>query len=320
MFDVVCIGNALIDSFLDTSGLSSNIRLDAKSGELRLKLGEKIPIESAQFELGGNACNVSVGLSRLGLKTSLIAEIGDDAFSSRIRKSLEGEKVNLTNFIVSHGPASFAVGINYKADRLLFVHHVERSHNFNYHGMKTTWIYLSSMGEKWRHVYRDVVYLVKHENIKLAVNPGTRQILTGREILDPVLACTEVLFLNKEEAEKLVHNKKQISKDSNHEHIKNLCIKLQKLGAKTVAITDGRRGSFTLDVDGKFYHQNIIDVDVVEKTGAGDSFASGFISAVYLGYDIQTALRWGSVNAASVIGKIGAQKGLLTKEQILKKL
>lgn len=54
----------------------------------------------------------------------------------------------------------------------------------------------------------------------------------------------------------------------------------------------------------------------VDRTGAGDSFSSTFTSAIILGYDIKTALAWGPINSMSVVQYIGAQKGLLTREQI----
>jgi ribokinase len=86
-----------------------------------------------------------------------------------------------------------------------------------------------------------------------------------------------------------------------------------------VVITDGKNGTYALDNDGNFYHQKIINAPVVEKTGAGDSFATGFLASRIYGHDIQTSLQWGTINAASVIGKVGAQPGLLMKEEIERK-
>jgi sugar/nucleoside kinase (ribokinase family) len=62
----------------------------------------------------------------------------------------------------------------------------------------------------------------------------------------------------------------------------------------------------------------IYDVKAVGKTGAGDAFASAFLSAIILKKDIQTAMQWGTANSASVIQQIGAQKGLLNKVGIEK--
>ena len=60
------------------------------------------------------------------------------------------------------------------------------------------------------------------------------------------------------------------------------------------------------------------DVPVVERTGCGDSYSTGFICALASGYDISTAMRWGTINAAFVLQKIGAQEGLLKKNELLR--
>ena len=53
-------------------------------------------------------------------------------------------------------------------------------------------------------------------------------------------------------------------------------------------------------------------------TGAGDSFASTFTSALALGKSIPEALMWGPVNSMSVVQYIGAQEGLLSRSQLEK--
>jgi sugar/nucleoside kinase (ribokinase family) len=73
-------------------------------------------------------------------------------------------------------------------------------------------------------------------------------------------------------------------------------------------------------MDGENYHLHIFPHSVVERTGAGDAYASGFLAAVVTGESIPNAMRYGSVNASSVIGKIGAQEGLLKKQEMKKLL
>jgi sugar/nucleoside kinase (ribokinase family) len=318
MFDVVCIGNALIDIFLFVQEANIHCRLDKASGELCFKSGEKIPVENAQFEPGGNALNVSVGLARLGLHSALLAEIGNDVFAHRIKKQLETEHVSMSHLSISDSPSSFAIGINFGDDRTLFTQHIERKHNFDYSSIKTKWVYLTSLGEKWRHVYREVPVYIKNTAAKLAFNPGSRQIAVGKESLETVLAVTDILFVNKEEAMEIVNGKEYIVNGS--KEIEQLAKKLQGFGAKTVVITDGKNGAFALDTHGRFYQQGIINVQVVEKTGAGDSFSTGFLAAIIHGLDIQSAMRWGTLNSAAVIQKVGAESGLLTKEEMEKRV
>ena len=319
MFDVVCIGNALIDSFLVIHEANSFCRLDSKTGEFCIKAGQKIPLENVQFVLGGNACNVSVGLKRLGLKASLVVEFGNDAFAHKIKKELEEEGIDISHSVNSQSMTSFGVGINFKNERSLFVWHATRKHDFNLNSIKAKWVYLSSIGESWRHVYRSIPSFIKATGSKLAFNPGTRQIAAGKEVLLPILAITDILFVNKEEGIRILYGKDRIITGNNKEQIKYIAYKLHAMGPKMIVITDGERGSNAIGYDNEFYHEGIIDAPVIEKTGAGDSFSTAFLSAIIKGHDISDALRWGTLNSASVIGKVGAHAGLLTEDQIKRK-
>ena len=57
---------------------------------------------------------------------------------------------------------------------------------------------------------------------------------------------------------------------------------------------------------------------MVDSTGAGDAFGSGFVAGLMLGKPIEEAVEWGKKQAASVVEHIGAKKGLLTRDQISK--
>lgn len=306
--DVLTVGNALIDAFLHIHEENQHCRVLKDTQEVCLKIGEKIPLNSCKFLPGGNACNVAVGLSRLGLQTAILAEIGTDEFSQKIRANLAQEQVDTSRLTASDGESSFAVSIMFQQDRTLFVQHVERKHAFSYEGITPTWVYLTSIGKEWRHVYREVPAWCKAQNIRLAFNPGTRQIEAGKETFQEVLAASDIFFCNKQEAQKI--------SGSTADDIETLAKSLALLGPKIVIITDGKNGSFARDTEGTVFQQAIYPSEIVESTGAGDSFATGFMAAVVHGKSIKEALQWGTQNAASVVGKIGAQPGLLTKEQM----
>ena len=106
--------------------------------------------------------------------------------------------------------------------------------------------------------------------------------------------------------------------ENNHNLIKKLLFGLKSLGAKNVIITDSNNGSYLYNEESKMYHLSIVKVDVVEKTGAGDAYSAGFLSAILNKLNTKEAMIWGAINSASVITKIGAQDGLLTKQEIEK--
>jgi sugar/nucleoside kinase (ribokinase family) len=54
----------------------------------------------------------------------------------------------------------------------------------------------------------------------------------------------------------------------------------------------------------------------VDRTGAGDAFASTFVAALAVGNTIEGALQWAPINSMSVCQAVGAQAGLLTEQQL----
>ena len=93
-FDLLAIGNATIDAFLIVTKSNKHFRLDKKNKELCIKYGDKATVDKVIFSIGGNAANVSAGVSRMGFKTGIAAEIGTDEFSQKIINGLREEKVS----------------------------------------------------------------------------------------------------------------------------------------------------------------------------------------------------------------------------------
>lgn len=306
-FDAITIGSAKIDAFLSIYEARDYFKLNKETNELCIKSGQKIEVDRCDFLLGGNAANVGVGLSRLGLKSAIFSEIGDEELSQKILKALKTENVNTRFLIQTKGKeASFSIILNFKGERTIFSEHVDRPHNFNFDNISTKSIYLTSLGHEWKKPYQKASEFVKKTKCLLAFNPGTLQIQEGHIAIADILSITDILFVNKEEAIKISNIKYKIS------NIRDLLSILQKMGSKIVVITDGKNGSYAIDEKGEFFVQSTIPCKIIEKTGAGDAYSTGFLAAILYGTSIKEAMTWGAVNAASVIEKIGAQAGLLT--------
>ncbi|MBI2430753.1 MAG: carbohydrate kinase family protein [Candidatus Levybacteria bacterium] len=320
-FDVITVGNAIIDLFLLVHDANLSMRVSQDFSELCIKAGEKIEVDRCDLMIGGNATNAAVGLARSAYAVSLIAEVGDDEFADRITKTLSVENVDTSNIIRTQNAASsMTVGINFQSERTLFVEHVKREHNFNFDNIETKWVYLTSLGTEWKVPYERAITYIKKTGTKLAFNPGTIQVKAGYEQIANALQATDILFVNKEEAIKISNFKFLISNEDDNEQIKRLLIELQKLGPKVVVVTDGKNGSYAIDQEGKMWFLPVYPANVVEKTGAGDAYACGFLAGVLAGKPIPEAMRWGSANSASVIEKIGAELGLLSKEEITQRI
>ena len=117
-------------------------------------------------------------------------------------------------------------------------------------------------------------------------------------------------FVNVEEAQTLLRTQ--------NKGLPFLLRELHHQGPKIVVISDGPQGSYTYDGK-KLYYCPIYDVPVVERTGCGDSYATGFLSAIAYGKTVIEAMKWGTVNAASVIQQVGPQAGLI-QQSLLQKI
>jgi len=319
-YDVICIGDAKIDVFLDLSDKNGGgkCRLDENTNELCFKHGEKIPVDRTYFSVGGNAANVAIGLSRLGLKSTIAAEIGDDEFSLKIINTFAKEHID-RGFIKQdqNRESSLSVAITYKNDRTLFSEHIDRPHNFYYENAKTKWIYLTSLGNDWETPYQKAIDYTLENQAQLAFNPGTLQLREKSQVIENALQVASILFVNKEEAKQLIYG---YSNEYGSDDMQQILSNVKSLGPKTVVITDGEDGSFVLDHDNNYFQQDHAPSSILELTGAGDSFSTGFLAARIYELGLQEAMLWGNLNAASVIEKVGAEEGLLRKAEMEEKV
>jgi ribokinase len=171
-------------------------------------------------------------------------------------------------------------------------------------------MYFSSISEHAIEYHDQVAdWLEDHSDVRLAFQPGTFQMNAGVERLKRVYERSEVLILNREEA--------AFVGGGDHDDIHNLFDHLHKLGPRVVVITDGPNGAYASDGQQRLQMPLYPDpAPPVDRTGAGDSFASTFVAALIKGNTIEGALQWAPINSMSVVQKVGAQAGLLTEKQL----
>jgi len=312
-FDLLSIGDASIDTFMTPLESEEMCRLDTKECLIAFSYGDKIPVKNLEFSIGGNAANNSVGTKRLGINTSIVLTLGQDSVGEMIVSRLRNEGVDLTYVIEQPGTTSnYSTIVSYSGERTIFVYHAPRSYEFPVHLPVTPWVYLTSMGESFRPFYNHLSeWLVKNPSIKLAFNPGSWQLREGFDAIKDIIGRTHMIYVNREEAEKLTGFGESSGRD------RDLLIALNKIGPKVCVITDGANGAMAYDsINGKFMKVGVLPVDAYERTGAGDAFGSGCLSALIHGKTLDEALLWGTCNSASVIGYTGSQKGLLKFDEM----
>ena len=309
--ELLSIGDVTMDVFMEPSESETLCRIDSRESLICFSFGDKIPVKTIHYSVGGNSANNAVGASRLGVKAGIVTTLGGDTTGKQIIEKLSEEDVDLT-FTIQQPAASsnFSTVINYSGERTIFTYKAPRSYEFPVKMPAAPWIYLTSMGDSFEPFYLHLVdWLKKQSGVKLAFNPGSRQLRADRKVMDSVLAATYMIYINRKEAELIT----EVRGSEGNE--RELLQKLSALGPKISIVTDGANGSYVYDGT-RFIKAGILPLDSYERTGAGDAFGSGCVAALIKGKSLDEAIMWGTANSASVIGYIGAQKGLLHADEM----
>ncbi|MCE9628898.1 MAG: carbohydrate kinase family protein [Candidatus Vogelbacteria bacterium] len=310
-FDFIAIGDITTDVFIRIKEAHVNCQIDRQNCQICMRFGDKIPYESATVVSAvGNSPNATVSATRLGLSSAVVTNIGEDEHGREDLATLKKNGVETSLVKVNPGKSSnYHYVLWYEDDRTILIKHEE----FDYE-LPTfeppRFIYLSSLGENSLPFHHTIAeYIKNHPETKLVFQPGTFQIKLGAETLKDIYAVTEIFFCNVEEARRII--------DAPEDTVADLLSKVHELGPKIVVITDGPKGAYCFDGTTKLFMPIYPDPKPpLERTGAGDSFASTFTAMIALGKSVEEALTLAPINSMNVVQHVGAQAGLLTMEQI----
>jgi len=313
--EVLSVGDVVTDAFIKLIDNRAHTYSNDFGKWLAMPFGSKVPFDYAEVIEGvGNAANAAVCFARLGIHSGLVSNVGGDSYGRDIIDALEDNRVDTRFVRINHGKISnYHYVLWYKEERTILIKHEE----YNYQWPRFTkadmpkWVYFSSISKNALDKYHDMVvdWLADNPDVKLAFQPGTFQLEAGADRLKDLYKRTEVVIMNREEAA-LVTGKE--AKD-----MKALIDALHGLGPKIVVVTDGPAGAYASDGSVCYEMPPYPDpAPPVERTGAGDAFASTLVAAIIKGNTLEGALQWAPINSMNVVQHTGAQKGLLTEDQI----
>lgn len=310
-YDFIGIGDMVTDAFIRLETPSAHVDIDHNVREICLRFGEKVPYkEVIVVPAVGNSANAAVSAARLGLKSALVSNIGDDYFGKECLAALKEERVG-TEYIASHKgqKTNYHYVLWFESERTILVKHEE--YNYALPDIDSPkWIYLSSLGGNSLPFHGLIErFLVNHPETKFAFQPGTYQMKFGWEKMVYFYKRADVFFCNKEESQRVL--------ETTESDIKKLLALMRDLGPKIVVITDGTKGAFSYDGTEMLYMKPYPDPKPpLNRTGAGDAFSSTFTVALALGKSVREALQWGPINSMSVVQQVGARAGLLTRNTL----
>lgn len=315
MYNLVAIGDPIIDTHVQIADNSAACEvLPSGIAHLCFEYAKKIPIVDSFQDLGGNAPNVAVGGSKLGLTTAVVATVGDDATGAMAREQLT--KLNVDTGFISTDKTTktrYSIVLNYKSERTILSYSDKKNYFWPEKFPETQWIYYTGLSEGFENIQNKLLeHLTKNPETRLAVNPGSYVLKYALSTFKEAVAKADVLIVNLEEAEMLTG--KKLASLKSHD---SLIQALVAVGAKEIVLTDGKNGAWAGTATETWY-MPVFPVKPIAKTGAGDAFSSAYIAARNARHDIPHALLWGTASSTSVIQFHGPHQGLLDKKGVEK--
>jgi fructokinase len=309
---ILGIGNAIVDVFVkvDDNFLSKN-----KLVKGSMKLIEKNEFESLKntikiekIEAGGSVANTMAGIAYLNGNPSFIGKLSSDEFGKIYKNSLK--KINV-NFPYIEKKESFSTGAS-----IIFITPDSERTMCTYLGISSQlakedisentikdyglvflegYLWDKGMGEE---MFKHVINLAKKNNVKIAMSLS--------DIFCVSRHRKDFLQLLVDDLNILIGNENEINELMNKNNLLESIKELKKIN-KPIVITRGKNGSLAV-LNNEIFNCNSEKVEkVVDLTGAGDLFASGFFKEYLDDSDIKKCLQAGSKLAAKIIQKIGAR-------------
>ncbi len=311
-YDVVTFGSATQDIYIKSKNFLPLANKKFKVGKsVCLPAGSKMKVDGIAFSAGGGGSNAAATFARLGLKTAYCGMVGNDYFGDLIIDELKKfkiqtslirrtkEKVSNISIILSYPDGEKTILVYRGASDILKLRDIPFLKIKN-----AKWFYLAPFAESMADITEGLVDFAKKNKIKIALNPGYNQLSLPRKVLERILAKVDILILNQEEASLLT--KIPYLKE------KKIFEKLDRLVHGICIMTKGSKG--VVAADGKYlYRAPALKIKLVDSTGAGDSFNSGFLSGYLRTENISHAIQLGTANSASCLKELGAKQGLLEK-------
>jgi len=315
MYDIITFGSASKDIRIrpaDSKLIKDNKDFSTGQG-ICFNFGSKIEIEEINFSTGGGGTNTAASFAKQGFKTAYCGAVGKDLSGQEILNELKGFKID-TKFVLQKNekPTNHSIVISGGGeDRTIFVYRgaaeLVGEKDIPWNKLKAKWIYLAPLTGLLCDNFEKLVNFAYENKIKIAANPSMTQLSMAPEKLKEIFSKIDILFLNQEEASFLT----KIPFENETEIFK----KLDEICKGIAVMTKGGEG--VVASDGKYLYSALPNPDrkIVDTTGAGDSFASGFLcDFIRFNGDIEKAIQLGLANSAGNLAEIGAKSGLLTKD------
>ncbi len=307
MNDCIGFGALNVDMIFKVDKLQST-----RIGDLSLEPGGEIFCSEDEFESvldvlkrntkfinespGGSAANTIVALAGMGLKTGYIGRVGKDREGDLLLESMLD--VDTSGILRSGLTGRTAVIVDSVGERTIIVMPLSNDElvfediDIEY-SRQAKFIHVTSFaGEKPTSAQIELVEKVG-DSVRISFDPGEIHTQKGLTKMMPVIKSCHILFVTDREIRLLTG---EDYADGTRE--------LLSYGPNIVVSKLGKEGSYILTQDDEF-HCPAIETDAIDKTGAGDVYAAGFLAGYMTGYSLMRCASLASKAAAHSISDWG---------------
>jgi ribokinase len=340
------IGGAMIDTIavIADERIERMTMRNADASFLLLEEGRKNDAKEISTHCGGGAVNAAVALARLGFDVAALIKLGQDGRAETILAKLADEGVS-TRFAVRDKRAPTGASVLVSAhDRNAAIFTARGANtlldadDLKTDAFATDLVYVSSLSNNSADCFSTIVHLAKATGALVAVNPGIRQLSARQAQLLESMSNIDILAVNAYEAGTLVPllvsrrgeggpllkvtsgdlpllARRGFVAGGFELSLARFFEGIHEMGPKWVVITDGQHGAYASSPTG-IVHCPAMPVKAAGTTGAGDAFNATFSAYVTKMASTEDSLIAAGLNAASVIGYVDTQTGLLQREKL----
>jgi len=277
--------------------------------------GETLIGDNFMTAQGGKGANQAVAVARLGGKATFVCCLGDDTFGNKSLELLKKEGINTTYTRLIKGVSSGValIPVDKKgentiivasgANAMLSIEDIKAAEE----DIKNAKIVLMQL-ETPLPALIYAAHIAHTNGVKVVLNPAP---FPKEPLPKELLENVDIIIPNETEAAYMVGEqiKDQASAFS-------VIHKIQATGVKTVIVTVGKLGAYTLNEQNELVLVPAFPVKAIDTVAAGDTFCGGLCVALSKGYSLAEAIKVGNKAASIAVTRIGAQPSVPTAEEV----
>ncbi|MBT5924655.1 S-methyl-5'-thioadenosine phosphorylase [Candidatus Woesearchaeota archaeon] len=316
--DVIGLGNTMMDFLIevdDTTLASFNL----KKGEMHLvdeikaqEVLSKVQNLNVETVPGGSSANTIKGISFLGGKTIMCGKVGEDKHGEQYIQEME--KFGMTSRIGKH-PLTTAHAVTFitpDTERTFSVHlgaalelYIEDILEEDIQNSKVLHIEAYQLEGKTKETVLHAIELAKKHNTLVSIDLADPALIRRNKELftELVKDSIDIIFMNEKEAKEFTGLEEEEALKDVAQYVK---IAVVKLGEKGSLIHDGET----------ITRINSVQANAIDTTGAGDTFAAGFLYGYCNNWDTKKSGDLGSLFASKVVEQKGVGLKGLDKDKL----